>query len=274
MNFLTVNESKCRHDGICAAVCPVGILVLDPQKNIPVPAADAQERCVNCGHCAAVCPQAALSLAAMPATQCLPLPDGWNLSPAQVSAFLKGRRSIRCYKKDLVDREIIEKLIDTARYAPSGINLQPVAWKILYDPQKLAELAGLVVAWMKTQIASQSPLALGLKFDRIVAAWEKGEDRICRNAPHLVVAYGLKDDPTAPQAATIAITYLDLIAAAHGLGACWAGYVHIAASQDPAVKKFLGLRSREACLGAMLLGFPRHRYYRIPLRNPARLSWI
>jgi len=47
-------------------------------------------------------------------------------------------------------------------------------------------------------------LAASLRMEHIVSSWEKGEDWICRGAPHLVFVYALKDDMTAAQASTIA----------------------------------------------------------------------
>lgn len=40
-----------------------------------------------------------------------------------------GRRSIRKYRADMIEKEIIEKILDAARVAPSGKNRQP--WKFL-----------------------------------------------------------------------------------------------------------------------------------------------
>lgn len=39
--------------------------------------------------------------------------------------LVKNRRSIRRFKKDSVPKEVIEKILEVARWAPSGFNLQP-----------------------------------------------------------------------------------------------------------------------------------------------------
>ena len=39
--------------------------------------------------------------------------------------LVKNRRSIRRFKKDPVSKELIEKILEVARWAPSGFNLQP-----------------------------------------------------------------------------------------------------------------------------------------------------
>ena len=41
---------------------------------------------------------------------------------------IRDRQSIRSFKKDPIEREIIEKILNFARFAPSGGNTQP--WKV------------------------------------------------------------------------------------------------------------------------------------------------
>jgi nitroreductase len=112
-----------------------------------------------------------------------------------------------------------------------------------------------------------------LHLDAVVAAWDKGHDRFCRRAPHLIVAHAAKTDPTAPAAATIALTYLDLAAVSRGLGACWAGYFNVAANLWPPLKEALGLPEGHVSLGAMMVGRPKYRYRRLPLRNEPQVVW-
>ncbi len=47
----------------------------------------------------------------------------------QLKEAIEQRRSIRKYKKDPVDRSIIKELLEAARLAPSGTNIQP--WRFL-----------------------------------------------------------------------------------------------------------------------------------------------
>jgi nitroreductase len=209
----------------------------------------------------------------MPAVQCPVLPDGWQLSLPQVKTLLQGRRSIRSFSEEPVSREDIEALVDAARYAPSGINRQPVSWSVVNGREKVRVVAQFVIEWMQGLIEEQSPLAASLRMEAMAAEWHKGQDRICRGAPHMIIAYALKDDMTAAQACTIALSYLELAAVSRGLGACWAGYVAMAVNHYPPLKEFIGLRKRHNCYGAIMLGYPRYRYYRVPARNAARIIW-
>ncbi len=273
MEFLTVDEKKCVRCGLCARVCPMQLIEFDERDGVPEPIEGAAERCINCGHCLAVCPCDALALAAMPLEKCRKMKSAGMVTFEELDDFLKSRRSMRVYKPESVGREMLAKLIDVARYAPSGINRQPIKWAVVLEREKVRQVAGAAVDWMRGMTRSKAPLAAALNMENIVAAWEKGADWICRGAPHLVLAYALKGDMTAAQAAVTALTYLELAAAANKLGACWAGYVNLAVNLSPDVRKLVGLPSRADCFGAMMVGYPGISYSRIPLRNPPHIVW-
>jgi nitroreductase len=126
---------------------------------------------------------------------------------------------------------------------------------------------------MEHLIDAQNPLATALHMDRVAKAWEDGFDRICRNAPHLIVASADKADRTAPTAATIALTYLELAAHAMGAGTCWAGYFNMAAGLWPPLQEALGLPSGDIPLGTMMVGHPRYRYQRLAARRAPTITW-
>jgi nitroreductase/NAD-dependent dihydropyrimidine dehydrogenase PreA subunit len=274
MSLFTVDKAKCKRDGFCVAECPVQIIRIDESSKLPVAIEGAEERCINCGHCVAVCPHQALRLSSMAPEDCPQLPRGWELAPEQVVQLLKARRSIRVYKEDLVSEDLFLKILDAARYAPSGTNRQPLRWMIIREPEKVHELAGLTIEWMRSLIKDNSPLAQSFRFENLVSAWDKGNDLICRRAPHLVAAYGLKDDFVAANAATIALTYLELAALPFKLGTCWAGYLNMALNRYAPAREFTGISKRCDFLGSMMIGYPKLKYYRIPQRNKPEIKWI
>jgi nitroreductase/NAD-dependent dihydropyrimidine dehydrogenase PreA subunit len=273
MSLLHVDSQKCRRDGVCIAECPARIIEFQPDGGFPALVAGGAALCIHCGHCVAVCPHGAMTHSAIPMADCPPLERSRLPDAAQVAHFLRARRSTRAYKSAVLPRETITGLIELARYAPSGHNRQPVGWLVIHDPATVRQLAGHVADWMRHLIAEGAPLAAALHVDRVVAAWERGEDRICRGAPHVVVAHALQDDPTAPAAATIALAHLELAAASQGLGACWAGYFHAASLFWPALGTALALPKGQAPLGAMLLGIPRFTYHRLPPRPAPQIAW-
>jgi len=267
-----VDKNTCRKDGKCLEVCPIKILRLNAQ-SLPEFIPGGGDLCINCGQCFAFCPVGAIELSTMDPKKALRLGHSQLPSPEQAELFLKARRSIRNYKDEPVARETVEKLIDIARYAPSGINRQPVDWLVVNGKEKVQNLAGSIAGWMKGLIDARSAMAESLNFNRLVEAWGKGADLICRNAPCVIVAYGVKDDPLVPQSCTIAAEYLELAAFGLGLGACWAGYLQMGLNLSEDVRKTAGLSSRALVGAAMMVGYPKFRYSRIPFRNAPKIIW-
>ena len=272
MSIFTVDKEECVSCGACVDVCPTRIIELDSDKH-PKIRQGREEFCINCGHCACVCPKGAISLETMPIDELKDLHTAWRLTPEKLEEFLKGRRSIRAYKEDVIEKATIEKIIDIARYAPTGINRQEIYWAVVHDPAKVRELAGLTIEWMRKLIDEKAPMAEALHFPAMVKAWEAGEDRVCRKAPHAVIVYGLKQDPMAPTDCVIAMAQFELAAIPFGLGACWAGYLKMALNQHAPARKAAGLSTKTTCHGAMLLGYPKHQYNCIPLRVAPRIIW-
>jgi nitroreductase/NAD-dependent dihydropyrimidine dehydrogenase PreA subunit len=273
MSLLQIDRERCHRDGICADVCPALVITLAQDHGYPALVEDGAERCIRCGHCVAVCPHGALDHEAMASADCPAIAKDRLPDASQMTQFLRARRSTRRYKKEPLDRDTLSRLIDVARYAPSGHNYQPVRWMVVEAPEEVQRLAGMVVDWMRHLIGENNPMAAAMHMDMVVDAWEKGHDRICRSAPHLIVAHGAQANPTAPTAATIALTYLELAAASMALGVCWAGYFNVAANFWPPLKEALGLPDGHLPLGAMMVGRPKYRYQRLPHRNAAQVIW-
>lgn len=51
-----------------------------------------------------------------------------TLDPKTVTGAVKSRRSVRAFKPDAVDAEVLKEVLQTALWAPSGGNLQP--WRL------------------------------------------------------------------------------------------------------------------------------------------------
>lgn len=273
MTLFTADKEKCKRDGICAAVCPIQIIEIRDESPVPTPVEGADTMCIECGHCVAVCPHGAMSHRSMSPDQCPEIVSELQPNAEQTEQFLRARRSIRTFRDKPVEKEILAKLVDLARYAPSGMNRQPVEWLVIRDKNEVREMAGMVVDWMRFLLNDKPDLAGAMGMDRIVDAWESGEDRILRGAPHLIVSHTDQADISASQSNTIAMTYLELAAQTFGVGACWAGYFLGASNTWPPLKKKLGLPDGNGCFGAMMVGYPKFEYKRLPLRKEPRITW-
>lgn len=124
------------------------------------------------------------------------------------------RYSVRGYKPDPVDEELLTKVLEAARQAPTAANRQPFRVVVIQTKGREEELARVYGRrWF-----TSAPLVLG-----VVAvpgeAWRRMDDK-----------------PYDEVDAAIAMDHLVLAATALGLGTCW-----VAAFDPAAAREVLGL---------------------------------
>lgn len=266
MSLITIDHNVCQRDGMCVAVCPLRLFEIDSE-GFPVARADADRKCIACGHCVAVCSHDAIRHGNLPLENMALASDGPSIPAPAMGAFLKSRRSIRVFRQEPVPDELIAEAIDTARWAPSAVNHQPVHWLVIRTPGEVRRLAGLVIDYLR-QISAQEP-----RYAAFVKLWEQGIDPVLRNAPHLVVVHAPDDWNWSAVDCAIALTQFELAAVASGVGTCWAGFLMRAANGHPPLKGALGIPDGHSVYGALMYGYPRFFYKRIPPRREARVEW-
>jgi len=262
MALITVNAERCAHDGWCIQDCPVQVLGWSAN-GLPEAVPELESLCLNCGHCIAICPHAALALRDVHPEALEPaLSDAADLVESVVQS-LKTRRSVRLFSARSVPHDLLLKVLDATRWAPTATNRQPLHWLVVETPEKMHELSRLIADGLRS-----FPY-----FARMVESCDSGEDRMLRDAPQLIVAYASTEgfDPLVD--CTIALEYLDLAAQAHGLGTCWAGVLGAAMGFKPEIASLLGIPENYRVCGAMMIGYPRQAHARIPPRNPLRVTW-
>jgi nitroreductase/NAD-dependent dihydropyrimidine dehydrogenase PreA subunit len=269
MTTILVDQDLCTRCGICSQACTLGLIDPADENTLPkIPDAKAGI-CIRCGHCEVFCPSQALLLNDRPDEKVI-LPAGaGTLVPDEMGYYLRKRRSVRRFMKDPVSKEKILELLDISRYAASAGNGQPVEWIIVHDPQRVKQIAGLTIEWMKTLVNSHHPMSGYIPV--LIGAWESGSDVICRGSPHLVVATIPESNPMAQTDAIIALTHA---APAFGIGTCWAGFVAMATASYEPLQKELGIPAGRKSAYAMMFGTPQYKIHGIPRRKPLRVTWL
>lgn len=126
-----------------------------------------------------------------------------QISPESLGTYLRQRRSIRQFVPEPLPIETITQALETARYAPSSGNSQPVHWLVIRDPVEVRRLATLTVDWMRSLLGSEHPLAPYVQ--GVIGAWDAGMDLICHGAPSVIIAHVPADDEPFSIDATIAL---------------------------------------------------------------------
>ncbi len=271
---LTVDPEKCNRDGICALECPPRIITMPSKSSLPEQASNFEEYCLRCGHCVAVCPTEALSLDWLNPEDCPQAGKEGRLDASLAEQFLRARRSYRSYKDKAIEREKLEKLLEIACYAPSAKNRQAWRWTVVETPSETKRMVGMVIDWMRSVMKEHPAAAEQRGFTRAVEGWDKGEDRICRGAPTVIVAHCEKNYAFGAEDSALALCYLDLYAPSLDLGACWGGYFYSAVNSYPPLFEALGIPQEHKAFGAIMVGYPKFTYHRLPLRNDPRVTWI
>ncbi len=167
---------------------------------------------------------------------------------------IKTRRSIRSFKKDMVPKELIEKIMEAGTYAASGMNVQVPVIIAITDPEKCDAL----------RKANAKFMGKDESFDPFYGA------------PVILVVLALKERPTYVCDGSLSLGNMMLAAHELGLGTCW---IHRAKEEFelPEWKewaKSLGIEGEFEGIGHLALGYIEGDYPSAPPRRPNRTYMI
>jgi nitroreductase/NAD-dependent dihydropyrimidine dehydrogenase PreA subunit len=271
LNF-SVDQQNCSRCGLCVADCPARIITM-ANDGYPDIAPDREAACYRCQHCLAICPSGAIAILNLTPGNSRPLAGNYP-SPEQMETIIKGRRSVRRYREENLPPELLQRLLEVAWHAPTGINSRQVRFTVVDDRKKLAVLRDEVMAGLGQLVRSHAlPERLGF-FADFVRLWEdKGQDIIFRNAPHLLVASAPQEVASPQQDCLIALAYFELYAQSCGVGTVWNGLAKWAINDLlPQTRTRLGVPDDHLFGYAMAFGWPAHRYARTVQHGPALIS--
>jgi nitroreductase/NAD-dependent dihydropyrimidine dehydrogenase PreA subunit len=271
MGLLIIDQTKCKKDGFCVRECPAAIIRLPEGDHYPEIAKESEDACIDCGHCMAVCPHGALDHRRITLKSSPPILEEFQITEKQAVQFLRSRRSIRVYQDRPVEKDKIRKLIEVARYAPTGGNSQMIEWTVIADKLRIKKMAGLSIDWLREVVKDPRAIEGRPYLPRILEAWDAGYDSVLRNAPVVVVASAPREAMNGLIDLTIALSYLDLMAPAMGLGACWAGLLQGAFLGAPSIKAAGGMPDDHPHHYPMMVGYPGAKYFRLPERRAPKI---
>jgi nitroreductase len=192
-------------------------------------------------------------------------------NPARMAKILLSRRSIRSYLDKPVSAGQLRAILEVARCAPTAKNSQGLSFRLITERATLSAITPAVISWLEAAAAADAPGAAS--FQGTALTWRKtGRDVILRNAPSLIVAYADKSHSQPQNNCAFVWAYAELFAPALGLGTCIAGYVAACAQALwPPLLELLAPPRDTLVAGALLAGYPRYSYKRLPERRPLRI---
>ncbi|HIJ94296.1 MAG TPA: nitroreductase [Desulfuromonadales bacterium] len=272
LNFI-VNQTTCTRCGECAADCPARIISM--KEGFPVIAPEKEASCYRCQHCLTICPTAAVSILGRNPDDSRLLAGNYP-DPNQVETLIKGRRSVRRYKPENLEPELIQRLLDVAWHAPTGKNCRDVLFTVVDDREKLARLRDEVMGGL-AELSRAEKLPAGMEFYAdFVRMWEeKRVDILFRGAPHLLITSAPRHCASPEQDGLIALSYFELFAQSLGVGTVWNGLTTWAIDVVlPETRQRLGIPADHVIGYAMSFGRPALCYHRTVQHGSAHINRV
>lgn len=268
----TVNKDRCGSCAECAADCPMGII--ECAGAVPSIAPENLGACIACQHCFAVCPHAAISIFGLNPDDSQPL-AGHLPEPQQLITLIKGRRSVRRYRPEPVDRATIDMLLQVVANCPTGKNTCRNLYTVIDDPAVMEQFRQRTMAGIRTAVENNT-LPAGMEFfSGALRAWDSGKDVIFRGAPHLLAVSTPANGPSPEADTLIALTTFDLLAQSMGLGTLWNGFAKWAVTKVvPEMSRVLGIPGDHYLGYLMSFGKPAVEYWRTVERGPAHINRV
>lgn len=246
-----VHEDKCIGCGQCVKDCVACCIQLADGK-----AKIREKFCIGCGHCYSICPAEAVELI------------GWGegggepvSAPVDADALLgmiKSRRSTRQFLDKPIPDEVMEKLLEAGRYAPTAENHQVVEFIVLDKVRDEAERIA-VAKFRKVQsvISKVAPWTGILDID---------DHFFFKGAPLVLLVTNKADMDTG-----LASAYVELMANSLGLGVLYSGFFRVVYKLNPSIRKLIPIRRGYKLSHCMVIGYPSVAYRRVPPRMPLKL---
>lgn len=240
------------------------------ESGYPAISQENEANCYKCQHCLSICPTASISILGYDPVHSLSLKD---LLPdsSQMELLIKGRRSVRQYKPENLEADVMSKLLEVACYAPTGRNTRQVRFTVVDNRAKLIEIRDEMMAKL-VKISRETGFPEGMEFfSNYVNQWEnEGADFVFRGAPHFLVVSAPKNLPTPVEDCLIALTTFDLYAQTFGIGTVWDGLAkYVISEMLPEFKSLLGIPEDHIIGYAMAFGRPSVQYSRTAQHEPA-----
>ena len=277
-------DDKCSNCGLCVRDCVAGVWRIVNGKPEPV----APDLCNRCSHCIAVCPRDAILHDGLDAAQAVRAKRA-DLKPDAYRDIILSRRSIRQFRDKTVPREVIERIIDLARYAPTASNDQDVGYIVITDKKTIETAAGNLFGFLgrlyaKTQkgIGKFIVTRTGLSENRYLKVMEyarqqnaeTGRDFMLYNAPVLMLLHTPKKNRFGTDNSAIAATTIINYAHALGLGTCFIGLMTLALRFSKKMRRHFGVPDGRRVDTCLVMGYPAYYHARTVSRKKANIRWV
>ena len=276
--MITINQETCNLCGICMKICHEFCMKIE-NRSLCIDF----NYCSTCCQCIAICPEKSLSWDTIPPINF----DKSNYpSPILLDELLKERRTIRDFKKDKIDRAILEQIVSYASYAPThNFNFRAI---IIDDPEIIGKIEAVIyrfttrvyqflyklkaIHWMVRFFAPKSEFEYLKAKPKLEKSIERG--KAFKTAPAaIVMIVGEKRTPLSLESAQYALYNIDLFAQTLGLGCRNLVGNQMILNRSKSLRKLLKIDKDEKIFGTMALGYPSVKFRNKVVGKKIPIQW-
>lgn len=247
---------------MCVKDCFFGVLSLKDGK------AAVSAECFHCGHCVSICPTNAVTIPDYPMEDVMEYDETCKMDPVNLLHFMQFRRSVRQFRKEPVPTKALENILEAGRFTPTAANRQDVSYILVREG--LEEFRKIVWEGLGERLAKGIPDPYAYRMQMFYDAYlaDPQDDRLFCGADVCMLV--LSDVPVN---GTLAMTSMELMAQAQGVGVLYSGFLQRIILDTPKALEFLGLDGTKTLGTVMLFGMPDVKYQRTAPRKKAAVTW-
>lgn len=178
------------------------------------------------------------------------------------------RRSVRTYTPDVLDRNIVQTLLEAAVRAPTAMHEEPWAFVVVQDHALLQRLSDLAKPIFVEEARHRNLHGAGHSFDHFT----KPDFNIFHGADTLIIICAKPLGSFIVADCWLAAENLMLAASAIGLGSCVIGSA-VATLNIHKVKTELGIPDEYSSIAPIVVGVPSGETPSTSRKEPLILSW-
>lgn len=274
MATIKISTEKCRQCGLCAQVCPSGVLDTGGQGGATT--VGHPERCIECGHCIDVCAQDAIQHEAFPQDKIHEVNRALLPSPESVLELIRSRRSNRTITKKDIPQASLDMILEAAGYAPTAENSRLVRLHLITEQDGVQAVEDATMGFfMRLARILMNPVVKCLLrpfikklYDEAPALlamneeWKRGKRPATCEAKALLAFTAPKGYDFGWQDCNLAYQNASLMAESLGVSQIYMGFVATALKMmgDKRAGKLFGLPKGEKVFALMALGMPAVQY--------------
>jgi len=280
-----VNNELCIKCKLCIEVCPVNIIELNKENLISF-IKEREKICLECGQCMAICSTDAIKIKKYNYKNNLKRIDKQDVDYEVFKNLLTTRRSVRNFKNKAVEKEKINEILQTLKYAPYGAEPNKVEITVIHNRAIIESALPLmekfldnIIKWVDNPIISRI-----IKFKKGAETFNTIKnhlypisklknyklefgDRITRGAPVLIIFHAKKGAEEHTNNSLIYATYTMLATHSLGLGGAMNGIVPASINKDENIKDIFKIPKKHEAIISLMLGYPKYKFKKAIVRE-------